>query len=110
YTVVSNDVGDGLSDLPALGKQFCQWFFTLLNSQNPIQGQLAQDWDARLRLLLHTGDQRSDEFNGAEMDKSVCCSARTWRLGPSTVTMPALAFLRKCLGSFAHQWMIIAGK
>ncbi|XP_073702240.1 uncharacterized protein C3orf38 homolog [Garra rufa] len=74
YTVVSNDVGDGLSDLPALGKQFCQWFFTLLNSQNPIQGKPAEDWgpqhfwpDVRLRLISCTGDQCADEFNGAEL-------------------------------------------
>lgn len=72
--MVSDDVGDGLSDLPALGNQFCQWFFTLLNSQNPIQGQPAQDWgpqhfwpDVRLRLLSCTGEQHVDEFNGAEL-------------------------------------------
>ncbi len=72
--MVSEDVGDCLSDLPALGKQFCQWFFSLLNSQNPTQGQPAQDWgsqhfwqDVRLRLLLCTGEQHVDEFNGAEL-------------------------------------------
>ncbi|XP_052420680.1 uncharacterized protein C3orf38 homolog [Carassius gibelio] len=73
-TVVSEDVGDGLADLPALGKQFCQWFFTLLNSQNPTQGQPAQDWcpqhfwpDVRLRLLSSSGERCVDEFNGAEL-------------------------------------------
>ncbi|XP_026074258.1 uncharacterized protein C3orf38-like [Carassius auratus] len=73
-TMVSEDVGDGLSDLLALGSQFCQWFFTLLNSQNPTQGQPAQDWgpqhfwpDVRLRLLSCAGEQRVDEFNGAEL-------------------------------------------
>uniref|UniRef100_A0A8C2GJ55 Chromosome 3 open reading frame 38 n=1 Tax=Cyprinus carpio TaxID=7962 RepID=A0A8C2GJ55_CYPCA len=73
-TVVSEDVGDGLADLPALGKQFCQWFFTLLNAQNPTQGQPAQEWgpqhfwpDARLRLLSCAGEWCVDEFNGAEL-------------------------------------------
>lgn len=70
----SFEVGDGLSDLAALGKQFCQWFFCLLNSQNPSQGHPAQDWgpqhfweNVRLRLLLCTGEQRVDEFIGAEL-------------------------------------------
>ncbi|XP_051563879.1 uncharacterized protein C3orf38-like [Myxocyprinus asiaticus] len=73
-TVSSDKTGDGLSDLAALGKQFCQWFFCLLNSQNPTQGQPVQDWgpqhfwqDVRLRLLLCTGEQRVEEFNGAEL-------------------------------------------
>ncbi|KAG1945262.1 hypothetical protein F2P79_014007 [Pimephales promelas] len=73
-TVIKDEVGDGLSDLAALGKQFCQWFFSLLNSQNPSQGPPVQDWgpqhfweDVRLRLLLCTGEQRVDEFNGAQM-------------------------------------------
>ncbi|CAM4606370.1 unnamed protein product [Leuciscus chuanchicus] len=73
-TVITDEVGDGLSDLAALGKQFCQWFYSLLNSQNPSQGPPVQDWgpqhfweDARLRLLLCTGEQRLDEFNGAQM-------------------------------------------
>lgn len=42
----------------ALGQQFCQWFFQLLNSQNPSLGQQPQDWgpqhfwpDVKLRLL-----------------------------------------------------------
>ncbi len=41
-----------------LGQQFCQWFFQLLNSQNPSLGQQPQDWgpqhfwpDVKLRLL-----------------------------------------------------------
>ncbi|XP_002663392.1 uncharacterized protein C3orf38 homolog [Danio rerio] len=70
----SYEVGDGLSDLAALGKQFCQWFFCLLNSQNPSQGHPVQDWgpqhfweNVSLRLLLCTGEQRVDEFSGAEL-------------------------------------------
>ena len=41
-----------------LGQQFCQWFFQLLNSQNPSLGQQPQDWgpqhfwpDVKLHLL-----------------------------------------------------------
>lgn len=40
------------------GRQFCQWFFQLLNSQNLSLGQEPQDWgpqhfwpNARLRLF-----------------------------------------------------------
>lgn len=73
-TVSSRQIADGLSDLTALGKQFCQWFFSLLNSQNPTHGQVLQEWgpqhfwpDVRLNLLLYTGEQRVDEFNGAEL-------------------------------------------
>lgn len=42
----------------ALGQQFCQWFFELLNSQNPSWGKTPQDWgpqhfwtDAKLNIL-----------------------------------------------------------
>lgn len=45
-------------DPVVLGQQFCQWFFQLLNSQNPSLGQQPQDWgpqhfwpDVKLRLL-----------------------------------------------------------
>ncbi|XP_056145248.1 uncharacterized protein C3orf38 homolog [Lampris incognitus] len=64
---------DGL-DPGDLGKQFCQWFFHLLNSQNPSLGQLPQDWgpqhfwpDAELRLLSSTDGQQTEEFQGAEL-------------------------------------------
>lgn len=45
-------------DPMVLSQQFCQWFFQLLNSQNPSLGQQPQDWgpqhfwpDVKLRLL-----------------------------------------------------------
>lgn len=45
-------------DPQVLGQQFCQWFFQLLNSQNPSLAQQPQDWgpqhfwpDVKLRLL-----------------------------------------------------------
>ncbi|XP_029937266.1 uncharacterized protein C3orf38 homolog [Myripristis murdjan] len=58
----------------ALGQQFCQWFFKLLNSQNPSLGQQPQEWgpqhffpDAKLRLLSCAEGQRTEEFEGAEL-------------------------------------------
>lgn len=49
---------EGGFDPMVLGQQFCQWFFQLLNSQNPSLGQQPQDWgpqhfwpDVKLRLL-----------------------------------------------------------
>ncbi|XP_062862468.1 uncharacterized protein C3orf38 homolog [Trichomycterus rosablanca] len=65
---------NGLADLTALGKQFCQWFFQLWNSQNPLAGQPVQDWgpqhfwnDAKLLLVSHTGNHQREEFLGAEL-------------------------------------------
>lgn len=59
-----------MGELTALGKQFCQWFFQLLNSQNPQAALPVQDWgpqhfwsDARLLLLSH----QKEEFIGAEL-------------------------------------------
>ncbi|XP_017279330.1 uncharacterized protein C3orf38 homolog [Kryptolebias marmoratus] len=57
-----------------LGQQFCQWFFQLLNSQNPSLGQQPQEWgpqhfwpDVRLRLLSSAATEQMDEFLGAEL-------------------------------------------
>ncbi|KAG7331168.1 hypothetical protein KOW79_005137 [Hemibagrus wyckioides] len=68
---------DGLGQLEALGKQFCQWFFQLLNSQSPQAAQQCgtiQDWgpqhfwsDARMLLLSQAQVQQKDEFLGAEL-------------------------------------------
>ncbi|XP_048020275.1 uncharacterized protein C3orf38 homolog [Megalobrama amblycephala] len=111
-TVVTDEVGDGLSDLPALGKQFCQWFYCLLNSQNPSQGHPAQDWgpqhfweDVRLRLLLCSGEQRVDEFNGAELvSKRLHALAGEERL----LFCPNLeGYGLKCISS-AHGLVIVA--
>ncbi|KAF4086925.1 hypothetical protein AMELA_G00089930 [Ameiurus melas] len=67
---------DGLGELTALGKQFCQWFFQLLNSQSPLAAQPVQDWgpqhfwsDAKM-LLSHTTlsqVKQKEEFVGAEL-------------------------------------------
>nr|XP_046259492.1 uncharacterized protein C3orf38 homolog isoform X2 [Scatophagus argus] len=57
-----------------LGQQFCQWFFQLLNSQNPSLGQQPQDWgpqhfwpDVKLYLLSRAGSEQKEEFIGAEL-------------------------------------------
>ncbi|XP_072301203.1 uncharacterized protein C3orf38 homolog [Eucyclogobius newberryi] len=61
-------------DPQILGQQFCQWFFGLLNSQNPALGQEPQNWgpnhfwpDAKLRLLARTCGEQMDEFAGADL-------------------------------------------
>lgn len=61
-------------DPQVLGQQFCQWFFHILNSQNPSLGQQPQDWgpqhfwpDVKLRLLSRTGSEQMDEFLGSEL-------------------------------------------
>ncbi|KAL2081725.1 hypothetical protein ACEWY4_023578 [Coilia grayii] len=73
-SVSSKVMGDGLSDVVILGKQFCEWFFQLLNSQNPSFGQPSQEWgpqhfwgDVRLRLRVFTAEENMEEFLGAEL-------------------------------------------
>ena len=63
-----------MADLTALGTEFCQWFFRLLNSLNPATGQPIQEWgpqhfwgDVRLQLLSQAGEQQRDEYHGAEL-------------------------------------------
>ncbi|KAG7467135.1 hypothetical protein MATL_G00150220 [Megalops atlanticus] len=70
-----SSAGEGISDYQALGQQFCQWFFQLLNTQNPTLGQPALDWgpqhfweDARLTLCSCTEQQQQKEdFQGAQV-------------------------------------------
>uniref|UniRef100_A0AAV2K322 NTF2 domain-containing protein n=1 Tax=Knipowitschia caucasica TaxID=637954 RepID=A0AAV2K322_KNICA len=64
-------------DLQILGQQFCQWFFGLLNSQNPAQSQGPQDWgpehfwpDAKLNLLARVSGEQMEEFVGADVVSS----------------------------------------
>ncbi|XP_044222778.1 uncharacterized protein C3orf38 homolog [Thunnus albacares] len=72
---VSTDMKTEASFDPlVLGQQFCQWFFQLLNSQNPSLGQQPQDWgpkhfwpDVKLHLLSRAGSEQSEEFLGAEL-------------------------------------------
>ncbi|XP_006008793.1 uncharacterized protein C3orf38 homolog [Latimeria chalumnae] len=58
----------------AMGEQFCQWFFQLLNSQNPVLAQKQGDWgpqhfweDVTLKLNYSTSEEQSEEFHGAEL-------------------------------------------
>lgn len=57
-TVSTDGKAETSFDPLVFGRQFCQWFFQLLNSQNLSLGQQPQDWgpqhfwpDARLRLF-----------------------------------------------------------
>ncbi|XP_066562116.1 uncharacterized protein C3orf38 homolog [Amia ocellicauda] len=66
--------GEQAAECQALGDQFCQWFFQLLNSQNPALGQTRQDWgpqhfwdDARLQFCYSTAEQQLEEYRGAEL-------------------------------------------
>ncbi|XP_040005294.1 uncharacterized protein C3orf38 homolog [Xiphias gladius] len=61
-------------DPQVLGQQFCQWFFQLLNSQNPSLGQQPQDWgpqhfwpDVKLCLVSRAGSEQMADFLGAEL-------------------------------------------
>ncbi|KAM9709699.1 uncharacterized protein C3orf38 homolog [Menidia menidia] len=68
---IKTDVG---FDPLIMGQQFCQWFFQLLNSQNPSLGQQPLDWgpqhfwpDVRLRLISRVSLEQMDELLGAEL-------------------------------------------
>lgn len=57
-----------------LGEQFCNWFYSLLNSQNPSLGQDKGAWgpqhfweNAVLRLVYRAAEQAEEEFNGSQM-------------------------------------------
>ncbi|CAF92272.1 unnamed protein product, partial [Tetraodon nigroviridis] len=57
----------------AFGQQFCQWFYQLLNSQNPSLGHQPLDWgpqhfwpDVKLRLFSCAGNEEKEEFIGGE--------------------------------------------
>ncbi|KAM6934208.1 uncharacterized protein C3orf38 homolog [Xenentodon cancila] len=69
----SLEVKPGFDPL-VLGHQFCQWFFQLLNSQNPSLGQKPQEWgpqhfwpDVKLRILSRTTSEQREEIPGAEL-------------------------------------------
>lgn len=70
-TVSTDGKVEASFDPLVFGRQFCQWFFQLLNSQNLSLGQQPQGWgpqhfwpDARLRLF-HSAE--TEEFEGAEL-------------------------------------------
>ncbi|XP_042298846.1 uncharacterized protein C3orf38 homolog [Sceloporus undulatus] len=58
----------------SLGEEFCQWFFEILNSQNPLIGQSQDEWgpqhfwdDAVLKFCYNTSEQNIEEYLGAEL-------------------------------------------
>ncbi|MEQ2310731.1 hypothetical protein AMECASPLE_012159 [Ameca splendens] len=71
----SNDIKTKVGFDPLiLGQQFCQWFFQILNSQNPSLGQHPQEWgpqhfwpDVKLRLLSRATTEQMEELLGAEL-------------------------------------------
>ncbi|XP_066476820.1 uncharacterized protein C3orf38 homolog [Tiliqua scincoides] len=57
-----------------LGQEFCQWFFALLNSQNPLLGKPHDDWgpqhfwdDATLNFSYNTLEKNVERHVGAEL-------------------------------------------
>lgn len=58
----------------SLGEEFCQWFFGMLNSQNPQFGQSPEEWgphhfweDAKLKFSYNASKQNIEEYVGAEL-------------------------------------------
>ncbi|XP_042532674.1 uncharacterized protein C3orf38 homolog [Dipodomys spectabilis] len=61
-------------DFRRLGEEFCQWFFELLNSQNPFLGPPQDEWgpqhfwhDVKLRFHYNTSEQNVIDYHGAEL-------------------------------------------
>ncbi|CAN2387666.1 apoptotic process [Pristimantis euphronides] len=61
-------------DCQLLGEQFCGWFYSLLNSQNPSFGQEKGNWgpqhfweNAALKLAYRATEQAVEEHDGAQM-------------------------------------------
>ncbi|XP_013007323.1 uncharacterized protein C3orf38 homolog isoform X1 [Cavia porcellus] len=61
-------------DFCHLGKEFCHWFFKLLNSQNPLMGPPQDEWgpqhfwnDVKLRFYYRTSEQNVIDYHGADI-------------------------------------------
>lgn len=61
-------------DYKLLGEKFCEWFYVLLNSQNPSFGQEKGDWgphhfweNAILKFAYKAAEQDVEEHKGAQM-------------------------------------------
>ncbi|XP_007500814.1 uncharacterized protein C3orf38 homolog isoform X1 [Monodelphis domestica] len=57
-----------------LGEEFCQWFFELLNSQNPLFGPPQEQWgpqhfwdDVKLKFCYNTSEQNVIDYYGSEL-------------------------------------------
>ncbi|XP_072116207.1 uncharacterized protein C3orf38 homolog [Mobula birostris] len=62
------------NDYQAMGLQFCEWFYHLLNTQNPLLKEHSTEWgpqhfweDAKLKFSYRTLEQRMEEYSGAVM-------------------------------------------
>lgn len=58
----------------SLGEEFCQWFFAILNSQNPLYAESPGEWgpqhfwdDVVLKFCYNTSEQNVEEYLGAEL-------------------------------------------
>ncbi|XP_020830487.1 LOW QUALITY PROTEIN: uncharacterized protein C3orf38 homolog [Phascolarctos cinereus] len=61
-------------DCYKLGEEFCQWFFELLNSQNPFFGPPLEKWgpqhfwdDVKLKFCYNTSEQSVIDYHGSEL-------------------------------------------
>uniref|UniRef100_A0A8C9FCI9 Chromosome 3 open reading frame 38 n=1 Tax=Pavo cristatus TaxID=9049 RepID=A0A8C9FCI9_PAVCR len=61
-------------DVHNLGREFCQWFFELLNSQHPLGVKSEEAWgpqhfweNAKMKFCYNTVEKNVEEYNGAEM-------------------------------------------
>lgn len=61
-------------DIHLLGLQFSDWFYHLLNSQNPLSGQAKGEWgpqhfweDVVLKFSYCTSEQNMEEYRGSAM-------------------------------------------
>ncbi|XP_043854112.1 uncharacterized protein C3orf38 homolog [Dromiciops gliroides] len=61
-------------DCYKLGEEFCQWFFELLNSQNPFFGPPQEKWgpqhfwdDVKLKFCYNTSEQNVIDYHGSEL-------------------------------------------
>ncbi|XP_060626607.2 uncharacterized protein C3orf38 homolog [Anolis sagrei] len=68
------DKQDNDKEYYSLAEEFCQWFFGILNSQNPLIGQSEDEYgpqhfwdDAKLKFCYHTSEENIEEYFGAEL-------------------------------------------
>ncbi|XP_074140908.1 LOW QUALITY PROTEIN: uncharacterized protein C3orf38 homolog [Sminthopsis crassicaudata] len=61
-------------DCYKLGEEFCQWFFELLNSQNPFFRPPQEKWgpqhfwvDVKLKFCYNTSEQNVMDYHGSEL-------------------------------------------
>ncbi|ETE66242.1 putative protein C3orf38, partial [Ophiophagus hannah] len=57
-----------------LAEEFCQWYFRMINSQNPLIGEPQQEWgpqhfwdDVTLKFCYNTSEQNMEQYSGAEL-------------------------------------------